>query len=387
MSSDDRPPTMAGDRLAILAGARSATRARLARLLRPSGSADSRTLGPYLALVLVVGILPLVFSSPYALSTLTLIGIYTIVTLGLCLLTGYAGQASLGQAGFLALGAYGSAILTARLALSPLLALLMSAGATALVAYLVGIPILRLHGHYLAMGTLAMGVIVNISLREGKVLTGGPSGLAGIPHLSLAGVVVKGDVAYFYVVWAVVVVALLLALNVVSSRFGRALRAIRSSEAAAESLGVDIGGTKLAVFVLAAIYASVAGSLYAHYMTYISPSAFDLDTSVRLVLMAAVGGLASIWGAPFGTATVVLLALVLREITSAIAPNAGGEYQSVAYGVLLVAIMIFLPEGVTVSGLQWWRRADLLRRLRRRLSASRSAENRTTDFPSGGRGG
>ncbi|MGQ9554088.1 MAG: branched-chain amino acid ABC transporter permease [Anaerolineae bacterium] len=357
----------AGEHPSALTRTGSAVRAYLAGLPRSLAGIGSRPWLPPAALVLTVGVLPLIFASPYALSTLTLIGIYTIVTLGLCLLTGYAGQASLGQAGFLALGAYGSAILTTRAALTPLLALLVAAVATALVAYLLGIPILRLHGHYLAMGTLALGVIVNIGIREGKVLTGGPSGLAGIPHLSLAGVTIKGDVAYYYVVWAVVVMALLLALNIVNSRFGRALRAIRSSEAAAESLGVDIGGTKLAVFVLAAVYASVAGSLYAHYMTYISPSAFDLDTSVRLVLMAAVGGLASIWGAPFGTATVVLLALVLREITAAIAPNAGGEYQSIAYGLLLVVIMIFLPEGVTVSGLQWWRRVDLPTRLGRYL--------------------
>lgn len=302
---------------------------------------------PFLAFVVLLGVVPLVFGSPYALSTLTLVGIYTIVTLGLCLLLGYAGQASLGQSAFLALGAYGSGILGLRLGIAPPLGLALSAAGTAAVAWLVGVPILRLRGHYLAMGTLAFGVIVNIILREAKGLTGGPSGLAGIQHLSVAGLTIKSDLAYYYTVWTVALAVLLLSLNIVNSRFGRALRAIRASEAAAESLGVDIGRAKLAVFVLAAAYASVAGSLYAHYMTYISPSAFDLDLSVRLVLMAAVGGLASIWGAPFGTATVVLLALVLREIASAVSPNAGGEYQSIAYGLLLVVIMIFMPEGVT----------------------------------------
>ncbi|MHB0875107.1 MAG: branched-chain amino acid ABC transporter permease [Anaerolineae bacterium] len=296
---------------------------------------------------LALALLPLLFGSPYALSTLTLIGIYATVTLGLCLLTGYAGQASLGQAAFVALGAYGSAILTSRYGVAPWLALPLSAVLVAAIAWIVGMPILRLRGHYLAMGTLAFGVIVTIVVREGKAFTGGPSGFAGIPHFSLFGIVIKSDLGYYYLVWVVALAALLLSLNIVNSRFGRALRAIRASEAAAESLGVDVGGSKLVVFVVASVYASIAGSLYAHYMTFISPSAFDLDVSVRLVLMAAVGGLASIWGAPFGTATVVLLAVFLRETVEALAPQAGGEYQSIAYGLLLVVIMIFMPEGVT----------------------------------------
>jgi branched-chain amino acid transport system permease protein len=299
--------------------------------------------------------LPLALHSPYALSTLTLIGLYTIVTLGLCLLMGYAGQASLGQAAFVGLGAYGSAILTRAFGLPGWLALLCACALTAAVAWLVGIPVLKLRGHYLAMGTLALGVIVNIGLREWRSVTGGPSGLAGIPHFALGPLTIKGDLQYYYLVWALVCVFLLISLNVVDSRFGRALRAIRASESAAESLGVDLGRIKLAVFVLAAMYASISGSLYAHYMTFISPGPFDLDSSVQFVLMAAVGGLASIWGAPFGTATVVLLALAIRELALAIVPQAGGEYQAVVYGVLLVLIMIFLPEGVTVSGMRYVR--------------------------------
>jgi len=323
---------------------------------RAMGS-QSRKAVPVLAMVVVLTALPVLFRSPYALSNLTLIGIYTLVTLGLCLLTGYAGQASLGQAGFLALGAYGSAVLTARAGAPPLLAAAVAAAVTAGAAALVGVPVLKLRGHYLAMGTLALGVVVNIGLREWRGVTGGPSGLAGITSLSLLGLSVRGDLAYYAAVWVVTAAAVVLSLNVVDSRFGRSLRAIRASEAAAESVGVDVGRAKLLVFVLAAVYASVAGSLYAHYMTFISPSAFDLNTSVRLVLMAAVGGLASIWGAPFGAATVVLLSLGLREAADAWFPNVGGEYQSIAYGVLLVVIMVFMQDGVTVSGVAAVKRA------------------------------
>ncbi len=162
-------------------------------------------------------------------------------------------------------------------------------------------------------------------------------------------------------------VALIIALNIVNSRFGRALRAIRESELAAESLGVEISRYKLQVLVVSALYASVAGSLYAHYMIFVSPTAFDFGVSVRLVLMAAVGGLASIWGAPFGTAVVTLLTLGLRELVSLVVRYSSGEYQIIAYGILLVVIMIFMPEGLVVAGVRVWHRAGGLRGILRRF--------------------
>jgi branched-chain amino acid transport system permease protein len=176
-----------------------------------------------------------------------------------------------------------------------------------------------------------------------------------VPRLSIAGLPLKSDLAYYYLVWALALLALAIALNIVNSRFGRALRAIRDSEAAAESLGVEIGHYKLQVLVTSALYASVAGSLYAHYMIFVSPTAFDFGVSVRLVLMAAVGGLASIWGAPFGTAAVMLLTLGLREIVPLLTRHGSGEYQIIAYGILLVVIMVFMPEGLVVAGARAWR--------------------------------
>jgi branched-chain amino acid transport system permease protein len=318
-------------------------------------------------MALFLGTLPLWLNTPYALSTLVLIGIYTIVTIGLCLLTGYAGQISLGQAAFFGLGAYGSAVLTVRLQWSPWIALVASAGVTALVAYGIGIPVFRLRGPYLAMGTLAFGEIIFIVLNEWKTVTGGPSGLPGIPRLSIGRLVLKSDLSYYYLVWLIALVALVLALNIVNSRVGRALRAVRDSEAAAESLGVRVADYKLQALVVSALYASLAGSLYAHYLIFISPTAFDLDVSVRLVLMAAVGGLASVWGAPLGAAAVLLLSLGLRELLTAISPTSSGEAQIVAYGILLVALMIYMPEGLTAALTRAWRRTDGLSRLRRRM--------------------
>ncbi len=329
--------------------------------------AQHRNLVGLLIMSVFLGALPLWLHTPYALSTLVLIGIYTIVTIGLCLLTGYAGQISLGQAAFFGLGAYGSAILTARFHWSPWLALAVSASVTALIAYGIGIPVFRLRGPYLAMGTLAFGEIVFITLNEWKGITGGPSGFPGIPRLSIAGLVLKTDLVYYYLVWLVAILALALALNIVNSRVGRALRAVRDSEVAAESLGVRVSDYKLRALVISAVYASVAGSLYAHYLIFISPTAFDLDVSVRLVLMAAVGGLASVWGAPLGATAVLLLSLVLRELVTAISPTSSGEVQIVAYGILLVALMIYMPEGLTAALMKAWRRAGGLSKLRRRV--------------------
>lgn len=307
-------------------------------------------LGTFLA------ILPIIFRTPYALSTMVLIGIDTLITVGLCLLMGYAGQISLGQAAFFGLGAYGSAILTARFGWSPWVALIGAAACTAGIAYFIGIPVFRLSGHYLAMGTLAFGSIVHIVLTEWKAYTGGPTGLPGIPRFTIAGIPLKTDLAYYYFVWAIALVGILIALNLVHSRFGRALRAIRDSQPAAESVGVDAGRYKLQAFVISALYPSVAGSLYAHYLIFVNPQVSSLDASIRVVLMAAVGGLASIWGAPFGAAMVTLLTLALREVVPLISGYGSGEHQIIAYGILLIVIMLFMPQGITVAVAHAWDR-------------------------------
>jgi branched-chain amino acid transport system permease protein len=296
------------------------------------------------------------------------IGIYSIVTIGLCLLMGYAGQISLGHAAFFALGAYGSAILTRHFQWSPWLAMVAAAAMTGAIAALVGMPIFRLRSHYLAMGTLAFGVMVHIFVTEWKSYTGGSTGLPGIPRFTIAGMPLKTDLVYYYLVWIFVVIALLVALNLVNSRFGRALRAIRDSEAAAESLGIDISWYKLQTLIVSAVFASVAGSLYAHYMIFVSPGAADLDLSIRLVLMAAVGGLASVWGAPFGTAGVMLLTLGLRELIPLLMQYGSGEYQIIAYGILLIVIMVFMPEGLVAAARSALQRAGGLEALRSRLS-------------------
>ncbi|HMQ53247.1 MAG TPA: branched-chain amino acid ABC transporter permease [Anaerolineae bacterium] len=311
-----------------------------------------------LALVLIV--IPFWVQSSYLLSNGIFIGIAAILTLGLALLMGYAGQVSLGHAAFYAMGAYTSAILTVKFAYSPWLAMILGVLVTGTLAYLIGKIIFRLSGHYLALATLGLGIIVFLALGEFRDLTGGSSGLPGVPRQTIGSFAFDSDIKYYYLVWAVFLLLLAFSLNVVNSRIGRALRAIHVSEMAAESVGVDAGRFKLRVLVLSAVYASIAGSLYVHYMRFVSPQPFDFHASVRLVVMAAVGGLASVWGAPFGAAVVILLTALLRDILPLFIKNASGEHTVIVYGLILVLIMIFMPEGLT-SGLLKRRRWPFFR--------------------------
>ena len=300
-----------------------------------------------------IGSVPLWVKSPYLVSTAIFIGISTILTVGLCLLMGYAGQISLGHAAFFGIGAYTSGILTVKYGVSPWVAMGLGVLVTAGTAYIIGIPIFKLREHYLAMATLGLGIIIYLAFGEFRDLTGGPTGLPGVPRLAAGRFVFDGDVEYYYLVWGTVILILSLSLNIVNSRVGRALRAIHASEMAADSIGVDSSQYKLQVLVLSAIYASIAGSLYVHYMRFVSPQPFDFTASVRLVVMAAVGGLASVWGAPLGAAVVTLLTVLLREILPRIIHNASGEHTIIVYGIILVAIMIFMPEGLTRGGINF----------------------------------
>lgn len=321
---------------------------------RWSGWDQSNLIG-VACLSLLVLVLPLVFSG-YRISIMVFIAIFGIATMGLCLLMGYAGQVSLGHAAFYGLGAYISGLLSTRLGWTPWVTIILAAIATAAVAYVIGIPILKLKGNYLAMATLGLGIIVYIGMLELVELTGGPSGFSGIPYLSIGGFVVDRDIKFYYLAWGVLLVATIVALNVVNSRVGRALRAIHGSELAAETLGVDTARYKVQVFALSAAYASVAGSLYAHYVTFISPAPFGFGFSIELLVMAAVGGLASIWGAIFGAAAVTALTESLRVIAPGVFRQTGGEQEIILFGIILIVVMVFMPEGLTRGVLELYRR-------------------------------
>ena len=284
----------------------------------------------------------------YALSLMIIVAFHVIATVGLTLLLGFAGQVSLAQAAFYGLGAYGSMIGTLRFGWSPWLALVATAAACGVVAYLIGVPSLRLTGHYLALATLGFGIIVNIVLVQETEITGGPTGIAGIPKLSLGPIALATDRAFFIFVWTVALAVLIVCRRLVTgSAYGRVLRALQASEVATASVGIDVARYKVQVFVLTAVLGSLAGSLYAHYLTVISPSEFGFDVSIEFLVMAVIGGLGSVWGALFGVLAITLLLEALRTVAPMLAPNAPtSEYEVVAFGAVLVLALLFLPEGL-----------------------------------------
>ena len=308
-------------------------------------------------------------------NTLVRIGIFTIVIVGLNLLMGYAGQVSLGQAAFYGLGAYASAILTTRAALLNLppavaeswwwawLAIIIGALFTGAFAYVVGRPILRLRGHYLAMATLGLGIMIfivfreNLGFRANDVnLTGGFDGIFDIPRLRIGDFVLWPIERYYFLVWGLAVLAIWLALNMVNSRPGRALRAIHGSELAAETVGVDTAQFKATIFAISAVYASLAGSLFAHFQVAVSPAPFGFIGSLELVIMAAVGGMGTVWGAPLGVAIILMLEELLRARLHLITTGSTAEIESVVFGLLLILIMIFLPDGIMRAVTNLWQR-------------------------------
>ncbi|MBS4025635.1 MAG: branched-chain amino acid ABC transporter permease [Clostridia bacterium] len=301
----------------------------------------------FIIFAIFIFILPQLIASNYYMGIMVNIAIYTIIVVGLCLLMGFAGQVSLGHAAFYGLGAYGSGILTATYGFSPWIAMIIAAMITALVAFIIGKPILKLKEHYLALATLGFGIIIYIIFQEAFRHTGGPTGLSGIPNLAIGDFSFRRDRQFYYLVWTFTLLAIWLAYNIVDSRIGRALRSIHSSEVAAASMGVDTTKLKLQIFVVSAVYASVAGSLFAHWANYINPGSFGFLASIMFVVMAAVGGMASIWGPVFGVTIILVLVEALRDIMPRFMGHAGGEYEIVVFGVILVLVMIFMPGGVT----------------------------------------
>ncbi len=307
----------------------------------------------------------------YILTQMTMAGYYAMVIIGLTMLMGYTGQISLGHAGFFAIGGYTTAVLTTRnlaalkgtgLAdfivksglsvsmtdtygqeltyLSPWVSLTLAIVITIIVAFLIGIPILKLKGHYLAMATLGFGTII-YRIVLGAGIFGEADGISEVPALPVwGGLSISADSALrvenYYIAWFVLAVGVLLLINLVNSRAGRALRSIHGSEDAASAMGVDTARYKLAIFILSAVYAAVGGVLLTHFNGGIGPSEASIMKSVRYVAIVAVGGMANLWGALI--MGVLLNFLSLRGYF--------GSYDDAFFGVILIIIMLFFPDGL-----------------------------------------
>lgn len=305
--------------------------------------------------------------------TMVRIAILTVVLVGLNLVMGYAGQVSLGHAAFYGIGAYVSAIFTARghslFGVSqsvmaswqwPWFVMFAGMAFSTTLAYVIGKPILRLRGHYLAMATLGLGIMVYILFREnmgvqGDHITGSYDGVSGIPRLRVGEFEIWPISRYYFFAWLVALGVMALGMNLINSRTGRALRAVHGSEVAAQAMGVDVAAYKARVFALGAALASLGGSMYAHFQAAVSPSPFSFGGSLELVVMSSVGGLASIWGAPFGVTIILFLKEFLRSRLRVLLSGASGEHEIIFYGLLLIVIMIFMPEGIVIGAMKRWK--------------------------------
>ncbi len=314
-------------------------------------SERKKTITSVSAMAVIVTVLPLIFSlsraTGYYTDVMVFVAIHSIIAAGLSLLLGYAGQISLGQAAFYGIGAYASGILTTRLDLSPWLGILAGMILAASLAYGVGLPALRLKGHYLAMATLGLGMIVYIVFNEFIALTGGPSGFGEIPPLHFVGIEISSTIGFYYLAWGMAIAVLWISLNIVDSRPGRALRAIHDSEKAAAAVGINITRAKVQIFVISAIYGALAGSLYAHFVTFINPPPFDVFFSVRVLMMVVIGGVGSIWGAYLGALLLTFLPEWLTFLE---------DFDVLAYGIILLGIVMFSPDGITGLASRIWLR-------------------------------
>ncbi|WP_026482080.1 ABC transporter permease subunit [Agromyces subbeticus] len=307
--------------------------------------------------------------------------IFALPAIGLSLLMGLAGQVSLGQAAFFAIGAYTHAILLQKFEQPALVAAVGGVVAAMLAALLVGLPMLRLRGHYLALATLGLGFIVMIAVREWD-FTGRTTGIYGYGRPEVFGIPIDNNGLFFWFVAPFVLIGLVLALNLTRSRAGRALSSVNDSELAAESLGVNTYALRVKVFTLSAGFAGLGGVFYAYQVQIVSPQVAEFHVSVELLLMVVIGGLGSVWGAIAGAFIVELLSEGLRELIPAIIPGATGEVQLIGYGLVLILVIILLPGGLYQVVKTAW--AAIRRRMGKRAdAASRPVPDGTADAGAG----
>ena len=295
-----------------------------------------RFLGWTVALIILL-LAPL-FLGKYTIFLLSLLAVYALVSLGLNLLMGYTGQIAAGHAGFLALGAYSTAIIGENLQWLPCPVILLLAGLfTGIIGFLLGIPILRLKGFYVAMATLAFGVVVSEVILQWSSLTGGDDGFS-VPTAQIAGFALDSDAKLYYLIIPVTVAMTILAKNLVNGYIGRAFIALRESEIAAQTIGIDLARYKTIAFAISAFYTGVAGGLFAYLITFLSPDAFTIEFSMDFIAMIVIGGMGSILGSIIGAVILTGMQQVLAGLL---------DLQILIFGLSLIVFMLFMPRGIS----------------------------------------
>ncbi|MBI1621632.1 branched-chain amino acid ABC transporter ATP-binding protein/permease [Aquamicrobium zhengzhouense] len=299
---------------------------------------------PGLAAIALLAIIPLLPVPPFVITLMDNIGLASLVAIGLVLLTGVGGLTSFGQAAFCGFGAYTTALLTTSYGLSPWLSLPVSLAVGAMCALPLGLITMRLSGHYLPLGTIAWGIALYYLFGQLDFL-GRYDGITGIPPLEIAGHRFLDTTSMYYVIWTFVLLLAFGARNLLDSRVGRGIRALRGGSAAAEAFGVNTGRAKLTVFVFAGVAAALSGWLYAHLQRTVNPTPFGLNMGIEYLLMAVLGGAGHIWGAIFGAGIVLLLKELLQRYLPWLI-GASGNFEAVFFGILLVAMLQFARDGL-----------------------------------------
>jgi len=298
---------------------------------------DKKKVFGAIAGLIALFVLP-VFLGKYSIFLLSMLAVYALVSIGLNLLMGFTGQIAAGHAGFLALGAYFTAILGTRVEWMPCLAVLPLAGIfTGIVGFLLGIPILRLKGFYIAMATLAFGVVVSEIILQWSSLTNGDNGL-NVPRAVIGGFTFDSDYKLYYLIVSVTIILTLLAKNLVKGYIGRAFIALRESDVAAQTIGIDLAKYKTIAFAVSAFYTGVAGGLFAYLITFLSPDAFTLELSVDFIAMIVIGGMGSILGSIIGAVILTGMQQILAGLL---------DLQILIFGISLIVFMIFMPRGIS----------------------------------------
>ncbi|MDO6683271.1 MULTISPECIES: branched-chain amino acid ABC transporter ATP-binding protein/permease [unclassified Oceanobacter] len=309
--------------------------------------------------LLLVAFAPMIMPV-YQITLMNYIGLYALVVLGLVLLTGVGGMTSFGQAAFVGLGSYTSAYLTATQQLpswlewasgSPWLALLAGLILTGLVALLLGAMTLRLSGHYLPLGTIAWGISIYYLFGTLSSL-GGHSGISGLPAIELFGLTLDKGEKIFYLIWVVLLAAIWLVQNLLNSREGRAIRALKGGQLMAESMGVNTFRSKLVAFVISALLAAISGWLYAHNQRFVNPSPFGLTMGIDYLFMALIGGISSVWGALLGAGVLTMMKQWLQDWLPVLF-GSDGQYDHIVFGLLIVFMMQRSPGGLWPILMKW----------------------------------
>jgi branched-chain amino acid transport system permease protein len=301
----------------------------------------------YGVLLTALALVPAVFTRVpfFTMSVAVLMVVQAIAALGLVPLTGRGGQISLGQAAFFGMGGYVSAVFTTRWHVNALFAMLLGMALAAGVAYLVGLFIFRTEGQYLALATLSFGLLVS-RLANQLPVTGGAGGIPGIGALAPFGHEIAGDLSSYYLAAGVLLLVVIVVDGLMRSTFGKALTALGDSPIATAAAGISISRLRRDAFALGAALAALSGSLYAHWSTYMDPGQAGVLNSVQLLVVATVGGLRTVWGAPLGAFVIGTLSQASKDLIPRLVPGATGNYETVVYGIGLIVILLFLPRGV-----------------------------------------